>query len=299
MCYRIEHEQAHLCPSLTHHRPACPSEGFTVVRCVCDAPQPDSVSQRPWPARPCHRRDLGLRRSDRAQRHPGVPCPGARGRATPLVCATSDPTRGLYAGPTPAMACPAPSKPAHLRQTHPCVDSRPGGRRGVRGGDDPTACQWRNHSPGPVHAPDAVETGQTLDHQSRPGIRQEKTPRDRLMRLAATHPEWVLGFGDEVWWSRLAQPPRHTWTPSEREWRLVEQSLPQADAKPKALVVRFTHNCRVSGSKDQATCLECAGAVGVWLCAARLASRRSRTWRRFSRVNVHWKGRGRRLHRSS
>jgi hypothetical protein len=174
MCYLLEHEKAHLCPSLKHHRTACPSEGFTVVRCVCDAPQPDAVSQRPWPARPCHRRDRRLRRSDRAQRHPGVPCPRAGGRATSIVCAASHPTRGLDAGPAPAMARPAPSTPAHLRQTHQCVDSRPGGRRGVRCGDYTTACQWRNHSPGPVPPPDAMEPGQTLDHESRPGLRQEK-----------------------------------------------------------------------------------------------------------------------------
>jgi len=55
------------------------------------------------------------------------------------------------------------------------------------------------------------------------------------MRLAATHPEWVLGCGDEVWWSRLAQPTMHTWTPSARELRLVEKSLPHADSTPKAV----------------------------------------------------------------
>ena len=26
------------------------------------------------------------------------------------------------------------------------------------------------------------------------------------MRLAETHPDWVLGFQDEGWWSRLARP---------------------------------------------------------------------------------------------
>ena len=40
----------------------------------------------------------------------------------------------------------------------------------------------------------------------RPGVRAEKSARDRLIRLAATHPTWALGFEDEVWWSRLAQP---------------------------------------------------------------------------------------------
>ena len=30
--------------------------------------------------------------------------------------------------------------------------------------------------------------------------------RDRLIALAARHPDWVLGYQDETWWSRLAQP---------------------------------------------------------------------------------------------
>jgi hypothetical protein len=80
-----------------------------------------------------------------------------------------------------------------------------------------------------------MEAGQTLDHQSRPGIRQGKKQRDRLIRLAAIHPEWVLGFGDEVWWSRLAQPAMHTWTPGERVLRLVEKALTNEDPEPKAL----------------------------------------------------------------
>jgi DDE superfamily endonuclease len=80
-----------------------------------------------------------------------------------------------------------------------------------------------------------MEAGQTLDHQSRPGVRQEKKQRDRLIRLAAIHPEWVLGFGDEVWWSRLAQPAMHTWTPGERVLRLVEKALTKEDPEPKAL----------------------------------------------------------------
>jgi transposase len=33
-----------------------------------------------------------------------------------------------------------------------------------------------------------------------------------VIRLAAGHPEWVLGYEDEVWFSRLAQPQVHSWT---------------------------------------------------------------------------------------
>src|SRR5262245_40393053 len=63
----------------------------------------------------------------------------------------------------------------------------------------------------------------------------EKKRRDRLRALATTHPTWGLGFGDEVWWSRLAQPALHTWTPDAQSLRLVEQARPKADPEPKAL----------------------------------------------------------------
>jgi len=55
------------------------------------------------------------------------------------------------------------------------------------------------------------------------------------MALAVTHPTWGLGFGDEVWWSRLAQPAMHTWAPDVQALRLVEKARPQADPEPKAL----------------------------------------------------------------
>jgi transposase len=43
----------------------------------------------------------------------------------------------------------------------------------------------------------------------------------------------VVGFGDETWWSRLAQPALHTWTAVPL--RLVEQSVAKDDPDPKAL----------------------------------------------------------------
>jgi transposase InsO family protein len=74
-----------------------------------------------------------------------------------------------------------------------------------------------------------------VDYQPRPGIHSKKKRRDRLIRLAEQHPEWVLGFGDEVWWSRLALPAVRTWQASDTPLRLVEQETPKEDADPKAL----------------------------------------------------------------
>ena len=39
--------------------------------------------------------------------------------------------------------------------------------------------------------------------------------RDRLIAQAAENPDWVLGFQDECWWSRLAQPNVSSWTTSD------------------------------------------------------------------------------------
>ena len=51
----------------------------------------------------------------------------------------------------------------------------------------------------------------------------------------ATHPTWVLGFEDEVWWSRLAQPSLHSWAAPDQPLRLVEQAVAKDDPDPKAL----------------------------------------------------------------
>lgn len=44
-----------------------------------------------------------------------------------------------------------------------------------------------------------------------------------------------MGFADEVWWSRLAQPNAHFWTEEDVTPRLVELELPKDDPDPKAL----------------------------------------------------------------
>jgi len=56
-----------------------------------------------------------------------------------------------------------------------------------------------------------------------------------LIRLAATHPTGVLGFEDEVWWSRLAHPALRTWAEADQPLRLVEQAVAKDDPDPKAL----------------------------------------------------------------
>ncbi len=56
-----------------------------------------------------------------------------------------------------------------------------------------------------------------------------------MIRLAASHPTWALGFQDEVWWSRLAQPALSSWAEPDRPLRLVEQTVAKDDPDPKAM----------------------------------------------------------------
>jgi hypothetical protein len=46
---------------------------------------------------------------------------------------------------------------------------------------------------------------------------------------------WALGCGDEVWWSRLAQPDQHSWTDTEVTHKLQALTAPPDDPDPKAL----------------------------------------------------------------
>lgn len=48
------------------------------------------------------------------------------------------------------------------------------------------------------------------------------------------HPDWVLGYQDEVWFSRLAQPHLHAWTP-EDPLRLLAKAADKDDPDPKAI----------------------------------------------------------------
>lgn len=86
-----------------------------------------------------------------------------------------------------------------------------------------------------VHSPSRAPDRGPVDHQSRPGIRPEQRQRDRLIRWAATHPDWLLGFEDETWWSRLASPALHAWGDRDQPLRVVEQTVAAADPDPKAV----------------------------------------------------------------
>ncbi len=53
--------------------------------------------------------------------------------------------------------------------------------------------------------------------------------------MAQDHPDWVLGFQDETWWSRYEAPTLRAWADPERPLHLLAHAAPQEDTEPKAL----------------------------------------------------------------
>lgn len=74
-----------------------------------------------------------------------------------------------------------------------------------------------------------------MDHQPRSSLCSKKKRRDRLIQRARVQPTWALGFGDEVWWSRLAQPDHHCWTDAEATPKVQKLTPSPDDPDPKAL----------------------------------------------------------------
>lgn len=67
-----------------------------------------------------------------------------------------------------------------------------------------------------------------------PHYAEKKARRDRFIELAPEHPDWVLGFLDEVWWSRLARPPVRAWSAGDPV-KMHVVSRPENDPDPVAI----------------------------------------------------------------
>lgn len=82
-----------------------------------------------------------------------------------------------------------------------------------------------------------LEASQALDYLPRPTVRAQKKRRDLLIAQANKRAQegWVVGYGDEVWWSRLAQPRLHAWCDNGQPLRLQEFEVDKDDPDPKAL----------------------------------------------------------------
>ena len=68
--------------------------------------------------------------------------------------------------------------------------------------------------------------------------------------MAESSPDWVIGFEDETWWSRLARPNLHAWSAADQNLRLIEQSVPKEDKSPKA-VAAYGMLLRYQGDQGQ------------------------------------------------
>ena len=166
-----------------------------------------------------------------------------------------------------------------------------------------------------------------MDYQSRLGVPAKKRWRDRLIRLAQGHPDWLLGFEDEVWWSRVSFPTVHTWVDANHPLRLVEQTVAQSTtdpaaarkaiacsgllvrdyaptaAIPEAMWLRFVAGRPISGitTRFLAWCCAQAAVRGksalllIWDNASWHISQEVRTWVRDHNRQVKPTGRGVRL----
>jgi transposase len=119
------------------------------------------------------------------------------------------------------------------------------------------------------------------------------------MGLAANHLDWVAGFEDECWWSRVVQPNLHSFGEEGEPLRLVEQSLAKDDPDPKAIScyglympelkeawLRFVDGRPISGitTRFLEWCCQKLAAIGkkvwvlIWDNASWHISREVRRW---------------------
>jgi transposase len=62
---------------------------------------------------------------------------------------------------------------------------------------------------------------------------------DRLISLAEGRPEWVAGFLDESWFSRLARPAMGSWSDAGEPLRLIEQSVAKDDPSEATKAISY------------------------------------------------------------
>src|SRR5947209_9111026 len=231
-CVTMRHEASPVRASAHGRRARCPEGGLALVRRLHPSSQPDLAGQCSWRDPACHCPAAGVRLPAGPQHHPGLQRARHGGPAGAQPPQPHHPHH-LRRGWSRATPGAGPSQPAGLRVSHQCLDARSVSRRERPPGIDAIPGERRDHSAGNQAVGHRLEAGEALDHQSRPGIHSKKRRCDWLIRLAARHPDWVLGFGDETWWTRVKQPSLHTW--SDEPVRLVEQSVAKDDPDPKAL----------------------------------------------------------------
>jgi len=59
----------------------------------------------------------------------------------------------------------------------------------------------------------------------------KKRQRNRLIALSEQNLDWIVGFADEVWWSRLRDPMMHSWAEDGSPLQLVEKTADKNEAQ--------------------------------------------------------------------
>ncbi|WP_199317047.1 hypothetical protein [Chroococcidiopsis sp [FACHB-1243]] len=63
----------------------------------------------------------------------------------------------------------------------------------------------------------------------------KKRQRNRLIELSEQNSDWMVGFLDEVWWSRLRDPMMHSWSEDGQPLQLIEKTTDKTEVDPKAI----------------------------------------------------------------
>jgi len=138
----------------------------------------------------------------------------------------------------------------------------------------------------------------------------------RLIGLAQTNAEWVLGYEDETWWSRFERPSLHSWVEAREPMRVLQKEAIKDDPDTKALScyglyvpelketwLRFVDGRPVSAITTQFLCWSCQRleALGkkalllVWDNASWHKSKFVRSWIAAHNQEVKNGGRGVRI----
>ena len=235
------HESSLVCTNSLRRGTTDPDGRVALLRRLHHASQPNTarLQQRPTPLRDSSQ--SGLFFADGTQRHQRLPL-----RRTRLSQAQVAPTKECAAYLRPGEVRAATSHPApkssHLQQAHFCMDASTRCRGLFRAGSDRAVGEHRAHTSYFTATRRRVAASQRLDYLSRPRVYTQKKRRDTLIAGALRRAEqgWVVGYGDEVWWSRFAQPRMHAWAEQGKPLRLQEFEAPKSKAHkdnldPKAL----------------------------------------------------------------
>src|SRR2546421_3658252 len=234
MWYNSRHENTHFYPTIHPGRTAPDPGGTAFVRCLCDASLPDFASIGAQATSPRDRPSTGMRRPDRAQRHPRVQRHGSDRAARRLLAPPSAPHQ-LLRGWAGAPQRPPTSQSARLWQRARGVDPGVSGPGQFRARHHRHPHLRRECAPCAQTLENQLEARQTLHHQPRSTVPAKKNARDRLIAWARKPPSWAIGFADEAWWSRFALAAMHAWQSQDHPVRLLEQPCKKGDPDPKAL----------------------------------------------------------------